>query len=389
MDITDIFDDLPQWQDQLQNFREIILANAVMFSEIPAPTFHEEQRVRFLCDRFTESGLQNISTDEAGNGAAILPGKTGERNILISAHVDTPFASGVDHSIAVHPDRLVGPGVGDNSLGIATLATLPTLLEKLNIQFDANLVLLGTVRSLGHGDLGGLRFFLDNNKVAIDSAVSLSGVHLGRLSYSSIGMLRGLIECHVPSEYDWTRFGASGAIVTINRVINDLLAIPLPKQPATSIVLGTINGGTAFNTTATHASLGFEVRSEASGMVSEVHEKISEIIERENYESHSSLTLDILARRSPGGIDFSHPMVRSARKIMEALRVKARIAPSTGDLSTLIAHGIPALTLGLTRGEKIHEFGETVFIEPIFTGLTQLIAMLKAIDGGLCDGQED
>ena len=48
---------------------------------------------------------------------------------------------------------------------------------------------MGSARSLGRGDLEGLRFFLDNFKKPITAGVCIEGVKLGRLSYSSIGIV--------------------------------------------------------------------------------------------------------------------------------------------------------------------------------------------------------
>ena len=42
----------------------------------------------------------------------------------------------------------------------------------------------------------------------------------------------------------------------------------------------------------------------------------------------------------------------------------------------------------MTEGERLHEQRETVQLEPMFTGLAQLVAVLLAIDGGLCDESE-
>lgn len=223
--------------------RDIMLANAVMIGEIPAPTFHEDVRVRFMQDRFSECGLQHCSTDEVGNGFGVLPGKTGERRILLVAHADTVFSEKVDHTITMQADRMIGPGVGDNSLGLAALASLPQLLDACGIRLQSDLILMAASRSLGRGNLEGLRFFLQNMKEPIHAAICVEGVQLGRLSYSSIGMLRGEISVRVPEQYDWTRFGAAGAVITLNDIINKINRIRLPKRPKTSIVLGSIEGG--------------------------------------------------------------------------------------------------------------------------------------------------
>lgn len=139
----DIINSLPDLEHSVKAQKEMLLANLVMLGEIPAPTFEEEKRINFLIDRFKEADLQKNSIDEVGNGIGLLAGEKGDGNILLVAHADTVFDSKTDHTIQVQKDSVTGPGVADNSLGLSTVATLPTLLERLNIKFDDNLILWG------------------------------------------------------------------------------------------------------------------------------------------------------------------------------------------------------------------------------------------------------
>ncbi len=375
---------LPFIKEASQAVREILLANLVMIGEIPAPTFAEDRRLEFIQNRFVESGLHNASADEMGNALGILLGSEGERNILLVAHMDTVHPASVDHTITLHPQSATGPGVGDNALGVAVVVTLPTLLELLDIDLRSNLVLMGASRSLGRGDLEGLRFFLANSEIPISAGVVIEGFPLGNLSYDSLGMFRGEIRCTVPEEYDWTRFGAVGAIVTMNDVINRILEIPLPRRPRATIVLGSLVGGQAYDTIATSATLRFEIRTESEQIAGEIYHQMEDIVSEVSSQTGAEVTLDIFSRRRPGGISFQHPLARASRRIMRALDVQPRKSPSTADLSAFIDHRIPAITIGMTHGELQNEPGEQVMIEPIFTGLAQLIGILLAIDRGLC-----
>lgn len=377
-----ILEKLPDIEASLEEFREIILANLVMIGEIPSPTFNEERRIDFLIDRFDEAGLKKSSVDEVGNGIAVYEGNSGDNNILLVGHADTVHSQKVDHTITVEPNTISGAGVADNSLGLAIIASLPIILDELNIELENNLLLMGTTRSLGKGNLEGLRFFLDNHNVPIKAGVCIEGVQIGRLSHVSIGMLRGNITCQVPEQYDWSRFGDASAVLTINDVINRINDIPLPKRPRTSIVLGSIEGGTSYNTIATHANLQFEVRSESAEMADEIGERMEEIAAEVESKTGDQVKLDIFAKREPGGIEFSHPLIRNTRKIMQELDLKPRMAPSTSELSAFIYRDIPAITLGITEGDHLEEENETIKIDPIFKGLAQLIGTLLAIDGG-------
>ena len=62
---------------------------------IPAPPFAESARSAWISERFAAIGLEEITTDEAGNVLARFPsaiqaGKTAG-TILLSAHLDTVF----------------------------------------------------------------------------------------------------------------------------------------------------------------------------------------------------------------------------------------------------------------------------------------------------------
>ncbi len=383
--ITDLISDLPEIEPKLRNMRDTILSNLVMLGEIPAPTFREQARMDYFVHRLTEYQLLNCSTDEKGNGLGIIQGEGGERNILVVAHLDTVFEEKVDHTISIHPNQVVGPAVGDNSLGLATLVSLPAIMEELGIKLRSNLVLMGSSRSLGRGNIEGLRFFLDNTDMEIAAGVCVEGVKLGRISYSSIGMVRCEVSFRVPEEYDWTRFGAVGSIIMVNEMIDRILEIPLPKRPKTSIVLGSINGGRGFNTISTDAVLRLEIRSESGEMVQQLKKQIQNIAEEVSSHNGSEVSIHFLAQRQPGGISFSHPLAENARMIMNSLGIIPRISPSTSELSAFIDKQIPAVTLGITDGENLNKPDESIEIEPIYKGIAQLLGLILAIDKGYCN----
>ena len=385
MSFDSILDTLPRYRKRMAELSEIMLANLVMIAEIPAPTFSEERRTGFVLDRMNEYQLLNCSTDEVGNGLGILPGEVGDRNILLVAHMDTVFPDGMDHMVTIEPGYVSGLGIGDNSLGVAAVVTLPLILKDLGIKLDSNLIVMGTSRSLGRGNIEGIRFFLDNMEIPISAGVCVEGVKLGRLSYSSIGMVRGEIRCEVPEEYDWSRFGAGGAIVNMSEVINRIFEIPLSRRPRSTIVLNSVESGAGFNTIPTKGTIQFEARSERGPMVHQLAETIENIAAEVASHTGAEITMEVVAQREPGGVEFSHPLAVGARRVLNHLDIKPRIRPSTSELSAFIDKGIPAVTLGLSTGENLNEKGERIHIDPITTGLQQLLGLILAVDKGYCD----
>jgi tripeptide aminopeptidase len=377
----------------IENFRAMLLANLVMIGEIPAPTFGESQRIEFLKQRFDECGLCSCSTDEVGNGVGILPGvgAVPRQSILVWAHADTPFSENVNHSLSIRPDRVIGPGVADNSMGLAVLATLPTLLERLEIRLQSDLVLMGASRTLGRGNLEGLRFFLANNKLPLTAAVSVEGVYFGRLNYASLASLDGEIVCRVHNQ-DVNNGHSQGAIIILSGVIDRLRTMPVPSDgkvtmaaPETTLILGSVEGGTSFKHPAREALLRFQVLSESDEALARVERQIQNIVEQVSREMGATISFEVIARTNSGGLDREHPVVLQTRRIIAALGTQPLKERYSSSVSSFVEQGIPAVTVGITTGQNLNEPDEEVAIEPMLKGVAQLMGTLLAIDGGCCD----
>jgi acetylornithine deacetylase/succinyl-diaminopimelate desuccinylase-like protein len=328
--------------------------------------------------------MDNISLDQAGNVAGVISGKTGRRNLLVAAHVDKIWAESEDHTVSVGVGVMSGRGLADNSLGAAVLATLPLILDELGITLDANLILLGTTRSFGRGDLRGMRFFLENSAWEIDSALCLEGMALGRLSFSSLGMARGeiLVEVVRPHDEESATEVSPGVVPTLSELIEAMLAINRRGCPDTRVLIGSIESGSGYSVPPGRGLVRFEIRSLDADRVSEVEAELVQLVERFSGRSGTTVGIEIIARRRPGNLGLDHPLVREAGEILVALGLESRVEPSVSELAALLDRRIPSLTLGLTKGENRHSPEESILLDPIFDGLAQLVAMLQFMDGG-------
>lgn len=377
--------DVRMLPNALQPLREQILADLTMLAQIPAPTGQEESRVRYLVDRFMEAGLPEVGPDELGNAVGLLPGVRGDRTILLVAHVDTIYARTVNHNVTLEPDRVIGPGVGDNALGAATLAVVPLCLAHLGLQLDANLGLLGTVRSLGRSNHEGLRFFLDHPPRPINWGIVVEGLQLGRANYLSIGKIRGDIVCDVCPEKPRSD-QSQNALVVLNQVINRILSIAVPTRPYTKIRLTKMHAGLSYDSEPDHAELGFEVVSHSDEMIEQIRRSMDDAVAEMAAQHGVDVKLDCFFRRETGGIPFSHPLVRTVLDIMAQLDIKPDLGRGPSELPEFIGRRIPAVTLGISEGEKNQENEpDYVLIDPMLTGLAQLLGVILEIDRGCCD----
>ena len=384
-DFGNLLNDLPTQIEKLGEIRKLVLTDAVLLGEIPAPTFNESDRIRLTVDRFRENGLEDPEIDEHGNASAVLPGSEGGSSILVMAHADSVFDANTQHVLNVGPDSITGPGIADNAIGLATVVALPKLLKMLDITLKDDLILLANTKSLGKGNLEGARYFLETKQRPIRSGICVEGATQGRLSYSGLGTLRGEIRLEVPSNYDWNRFGSSGAVGHLTRMVNQLLEIPLPKEPKTKMVLGGLTCGTTYNKTQRRGVLRFEITSEADEVLDELKQKVDDLCQQCALENGTLVNLEIVARRPNCSIPFTHPLVKATRSIMNEIGITPQVIPSTGDLNVLIEAGYSGVTLGLTEAENLGEINETIFLDPLQAGIAQLLTLLQAIDQGLCE----
>ncbi len=374
-----LLDKVCGFAEKLEPFREMLLANLVMVSEIPSPTFAESKRIEFIKQRFTECGLQNCSTDGIGNGLGFLSGSNSQKTILLTAHCDTPFSINEEHTCRVDAGKIHGPGVADNSLGLATLTTLPTILERLDICLKNDLLFIAAVNSLDHGNLGGIRFFLSNYHKTISHCIGIEGAPLGRLQFRSMASLGGMISCNVNR-----KVSEQSAVEVINQVITRLQAIKLSDDTHTDLVLGAVQGGASYKIPARNSFLKFQLRSNIDDSIQKTVKKIDTILNDIEQQAGVTVSLDVIARSKAGGLEATHPFVEMTRQVMTNLEIVPSDTIYSSTISAYVEQNLPAICIGISNGENINYPDEYIEIDPITKGLAQLIGVLLVIDGELC-----
>ena len=122
----------PLFQNELTGIARLaarVEADAMRIQRIPAPTFAEGQRADFVAQRFAALGLADVTRDEMDNVCGRIVGRERGPALMISAHLDTVFGRKVALTLHQESHRLVGPGIGDNSMGVAGLLGLADFLR--------------------------------------------------------------------------------------------------------------------------------------------------------------------------------------------------------------------------------------------------------------------
>jgi len=379
---------IPSMVDAVRAIREIIIANIVLIGQVPSPTFKEEKRIQIFMERLTEAQIDECTTDAYGNPIGIIRGTSdAHAPIFVVAHLDTFLGEDVDHNFTVKKRTIAGPGILDNSVGVGVLASLPEILRALGMRFRSDILLVGDIQSMGRGNLRGIRNLLKTWTAPIRGAVCIEGGELGRLNYYSDGMRRCEITCSIPSTFRWVRKFRPNAILVLHEVIGQILKLRLPQKPRARVIIGKINGGVEHGAIAEDAVLGFEIQSDSDKMVKDIYRDIKDIKNGISNEHEVELQLRTISSLNAARLGFNHPLVKSAAEILKKLELKPLSVSSETELSIFLYHKIPAITIGLTKGENYHQENAVIRIEPIYKGIAQLVAILMAIDSGVCDEQ--
>jgi hypothetical protein len=86
-------------------------------------------------------------------------------------------------------------------------------------------------------------------------------------------------------------------------------------------------------------------------------------------------------------LKYNHPLVKNSAAVLERLGIKPFSKSTESAMSIFLSQKIPAVTLGITRGENVYQDKATMEIEPMYRGIAQIIGVLQAIDSGVCDEQ--
>ncbi len=382
-------DKLPFVVETVRSIKEVIITNVVLIGQVPAPTFKEKRRATVFMERLTEARVDECTTDGYRNPVGIVRGVSGAKPpIFVVAHLDSAFGKEMDHNYSVTENTIAGPGVLDNSVGIGVLASLPEIFRKLDLRFNSDIVLAGVIQSMGKGNLRGIRHLLKMWPTPIRGAVCIEGAELGRLNYYCDGMIRGEIECHISTADGVEHKFKPNAILILNEVINQILEMYLPQRPRSRVIFGKISGGFKHGIIAYDAKLGFEIQSNSDQMVKKIYRDINDIVTGIRHEHGVDLKFNTISNLSASRLKYNHPLVKSAEAVMKALDVVPTSEPSESELSIFLSRKIPAVTLGISRGENFHLENASLEIAPMFTGIAQLIGVIQAIDTGVCDGQQ-
>lgn len=353
------------------------LATALAIQAIPAPTFDEGLRSQEVVHRFHSLGLADVTVDAMGNVYGRRPGRSAGPGLLVSAHLDTVFPRETDLAVRYIGERIYGPGLGDNSLGVAALLHLAQAFQQFDLPNERDIWFVADVGEEGLGDLRGMRAVVDRLAPLIGSVVVLEGCDFGALHHQAIGVRRYRISAIGAGGHSWGDFGTPSAIHALVRLAARLTDISVPQRPRTTFNIGTIEGGTSVNTIARHAAMLLDMRSADPSTLDSLVAQVDAIISQYTVEQPAiQLSVEVVGDRPPGAISRTHPLVQLAQSAYRSVGAVVLHQQSSTDANIPLSRGIPAVCIGLTDGGNAHRLDE--YIEPANLGRGMQALLLLA-----------
>jgi tripeptide aminopeptidase len=386
-----------------------VLDLAGEIQQIPAPTFAESARANFIRHRFIEENLVDVDVDGTGNVYGRLPGRGEAPPLVVSAHMDTVFPPSTELRLVREAGRICGPGIGDNSLGVASLfgllwglagqraernevkskrgpgdpdSTFPDESphwpggESASSTLPGDLWLVANVGEEGLGDLRGMRAVVDRFGDQPLAYLVLEGMALGQIYHRGLGVRRYRITASTQGGHSWVDFGRPSAVHELAAFINYLIALPLPDRPRTTLNVGRISGGTSINTIASHAHLELDLRSEDLQVLVDLAGRVEALVKAAN-RPDVEFSYQQVGDRPVGSLPAQHPLVRLAQRSLKSLGIQPCLNIGSTDANIPLSLGIPAICLGLTTGARAHTPDEYINTAPLTQGLQQVLLVVR------------
>jgi tripeptide aminopeptidase len=343
---------------------------------VPAPTFSEEARARYVASRFTEFGLTDLTVDPIWNVVARVPGRGVGPTILLAAHTDTVFPVGTDVRVKVEGELMRAPGVGDNASAVAVLLHTGRLLLEEGLTPPGDVILAATVGEEGLGNLRGIRAVLDGPGRDAEYVLPLDG-SLGGLVAQGVASRRWQLQVTAEGGHSWGAFGAPSAIHALGRMISAISEIRVPSAPKTTFNVGLISGGTSVNTIAASAEAVIDLRSLSPEELRRLEDRMKRAVAQLATETGTFAKWELLGDRPGGSIPEDHPLCQLVRNVHQHLSIPTRSYASSTDGNVPLSRGIPAVTVGVTLGGNGHRLDEYIHTAPLVKGLAQVLLLIQ------------
>jgi tripeptide aminopeptidase len=379
--------------DQDRFVRELIA-----LTEIPAPPFKEQARAKAYLEMLRQVGLTDVEMDPEGNVMGIRrgTGPAGGPVLLVNAHLDTVFPEGTDVKVKRQGTRLMAPGVGDDTRGLALILALLRTLDAAKFTTPGDILFAGNVGEEGEGDLRGIKFLLKTGKYKdrIKQVVAIDGNESNGITRGGLGSRRYRVTFKGPGGHSYGAFGLVNPAFAMGGAIAKFARLEVPTKPKTTFNVGVVRGGTSINSIPAEVSMDVDMRSEACSELNRLDQEflavVRQAVDEENRtrstkEGRVEANPKIVGERPCGETPLDAPIVQAAASAVKAFGLTPVFSISSTDANIPMSLGIPAVTIGRGGpGGRAHSPDEWVDVDPAanIRNVQVALATILAVAGG-------
>jgi tripeptide aminopeptidase len=367
-EVSALYERLAPARARLAQADERLLNTQIALSEIPAPTGDEHARGASVEARFRALGLRDVVTDDVGNVTGARHGASDVAPVLVCAHLDTVFPEGTAVGVARDGRQLAGPGIVDNSRGLAAMLALAEAVDGTTLRTRRPIIFAATVGEEGAGDLRGAKHLFARLPGSPAACIALDGAGDDRIVHRALGARRFRVTFHGAGGHSWAAFGVPNPVHAAGAAAAKLAALPLPRTPRTTLSVCRIGGGISVNSIPKDAWIEIDLRSSSSrvldGCAEEIQLAMRAAVREENLRRSpgtSPLTFEMttIGDRPCGELPKEHPLVRAAAGATYAIGRTPELVTASTDANVPISLGVPAIAIGAGgRGGGVHTPGE-------------------------------
>jgi acetylornithine deacetylase/succinyl-diaminopimelate desuccinylase-like protein len=267
--------------------------------------------------------------------------------------------------------------VGDDSIGVAALPAVARLVRPG--PGTGPLWLVATVGEEGTGNLAGIRHALEHAPAPVAAVIAIEGNYLGRVVITGVGSVRWRVRYHGPGGHAWERSQAPSAVHAAAAACSLLAGLDVAGARS-SVNIGTIGGGEAINARAREAWFEADLRADSAPALAGLVDQARAIVSAA--DGQLRVDIDELGSRPAGGVGESSPLAGAAVAAHQRAGVPVEFGAASTDANAAYAAGIPAVALGVTRGQGEHTPAEWIETGPVAEGLTVLAETIRLFREG-------
>lgn len=348
-----------------------VAADAIAINQIPAPTFAERERARFLIERFQTIGLA-VERTPRWDVVAELGGARKGPVLLLQASLDTIFPPTVNPTARVEGKKVVGPGIGDNALGLAALLALAEVFSRAGLEPLGRVVFAATTATEGAGNVAGLKRVLKRLDGRVGWLVCLKGHDLGRLSHTTV--------CTRRMRIVWGAGNHRKAVEPMEFLPDLLRSLGALEGlgPGVKIDLDPIEGILSSGSHATDG-IGLDLKGGNPRSFAGAERAVRGVVREVAAERGVALKTQSIGGWDETALPDDHPLVQTVLAVHQALNIRTHSSPGGAEAALALAAGIPTVVLGITHGRNRHRESEWVELEPISEGLAQVFLTALAL----------